>query len=398
MSSAISARARSIEESVTLAVTARAKALRAAGEPVIGLGAGEPDFPTPDHVVEEAQRAAADPAMHRYTPAAGLPELREAIADKTKRDSGLDVSPSQVLVTNGGKQALYEVFQTLLGPGDEALLPAPYWVSYPEQIRLAGAQPVVVPTTSEQGYRVGVDDLDAAVTDRTKLLVFVSPSNPTGAVYPKDETAEIGQWAADRGIWVVTDEIYEHLVYGGAEAASLPVVAPSARERCVVVNGVSKTYAMTGWRVGWIVGPEDVVTAAARVQSHLTSNVSNVAQRAAFAALTGPQEPVVAMREAFDRRRKLAVSRLRGIDGVDCPEPFGAFYVFPDVRGAFGRRIGDQEVGSSIDLAGALLEEAKVAVVPGEGFGGPGCVRISYALADDELAEGLDRIGRALTG
>ncbi|MDP8929489.1 MAG: pyridoxal phosphate-dependent aminotransferase [Actinomycetota bacterium] len=394
--SPLSDRVRRIQESATLAVSMKAKGLKAAGEPVIGFGAGEPDFPTPDHIVVAAQQAATDPVAHHYSPASGLPELREAIVHKTRRDSGLQLTLDQVLVTNGGKQALYEVFQTLLGPGDEALLPAPYWVSYPEQIRLAGAEPVVVPTAAASGYRVSVDQLEALLTERTKLLVFVSPSNPTGAVYPPKEVAAVGRWAAKRGLWVVTDEIYEHLVYGDAEFASMPVVAPELADRCVVVNGVAKSYAMTGWRVGWLAGPREVVAAATRIQSHLTSNVCNVAQRAALAALTGPQQCVEDMRMTFDRRRQLTVERVSSIGGVVCPEPFGAFYAFPDCSAVLGRHLAGRRIDSAFDLADALLEVAKVAVVPGDPFGGPGCLRISYALGDGDLADGLDRIAKAL--
>ncbi len=394
----VSERVSRIEPSATLAVSQKAKALKAAGEHVIGFGAGEPDFATPVNVVEAAQRAAADRRMHGYTPAGGLPELREAIAEKTIRDTGYEAGASQVLVTNGGKQALYEVFQTLLDPGDEVLLPAPYWVSYPEQIRLAGASPVVVPTSAEDGYTATVDRLERHRTDRTKVLLFVSPSNPTGAVYDPEAVAEIGRWAVDNDLWVVTDEIYEHLVYGDAEFASMPVVVPALRDRCIIVNGVSKTYAMTGWRVGWALGPEDVISAATTVQSHLSSNVGNVAQAAALEAITGPQEIVDTMRAAFDRRRKLTVERLRAVDGVVCPEPRGAFYAFPDVSGLLDRDIGGTNVSTSVEFAAALLEAVKVAVVPGEGFGAPGCVRLSYALSDDELEEGLDRIATAVSG
>ncbi len=393
---AVSARAREIEESVTLAVSARAKELRAAGEPVVGFGAGEPDFPSPAHVVEAAQRAAADPDNHHYSPAGGLPQLKQAIVDKTARDSGLELTPRQVLVSNGGKQSLYLAFQALLDPGDEVIVVAPYWVTYPEQIRLAGATPVVVQTDAASGFRTTVDDLDRAWTERTALLLFVSPSNPTGAVYHPDEVAAIGAWAADRGIWVLTDEIYEHLVYGDAESSSMPVVAPEIAERCIVANGVAKTYAMTGWRVGWIVGPDEVIAAATRIQSHLSSNVCNVAQHAALAALTGPQDRVGQMRAAFDRRRRLTVKRLGEIDGVECPEPHGAFYAFPDVSGVLGRELGGRHVDTSLDLAGALLDTVQVALVPGEGFGAPGCVRISYALSDEELTVGLDRLVDAL--
>ncbi|MFN2557507.1 MAG: pyridoxal phosphate-dependent aminotransferase [Nitriliruptorales bacterium] len=394
--SSLSDRVLRIQESATLAVSMKAKGLKAAGEPVIGFGAGEPDFPTPGHIVLAAQQAAMDTLNHHYSPAAGLPQLREAIADKTRRDSGLDVTLDQVLVTNGGKHALYEVFQTLLGPGDEALLPAPYWVSYPEQIRLAGAEPVIVPTTAESGYRASVDQFEAKLTERTRLLVFVSPSNPTGAVYPPDEVAAVGRWAAERGLWVITDEIYEHLVYDGAEFVSMPVVAPEIADRCVIVNGTAKSYAMTGWRVGWLVGPREVVAAATRIQSHLTSNVCNVAQWAAYAALTGPQQCVADMRQAFDRRRQLTMEGVRSLDGVVCPEPLGAFYAFPDCSGLFGRHLAGRRIDSAFDLADALLDVAKVALVPGDAFGGPGCVRMSYALGDDDLAEGLERIAKAL--
>ncbi|MDP9023570.1 MAG: pyridoxal phosphate-dependent aminotransferase [Actinomycetota bacterium] len=392
----LAARVRRIEASVTLAVTAKARALRAAGEPVIGFGAGEPDLPSPDHVVEAAQRACADPAMHHYSAAPGLGSLREAIAEKTARDSGLEASPATVVVTNGAKQALYETFQVLLDPGDEVLLVAPYWVTYPEQIALAGGRTVVVPTDAGSGYRASVEELDAAVTDRTKALMFVSPSNPTGAVYPPEEVAAIGRWAAGRGLWVVTDEIYEHLVYGDARFVSMPVVAPEVADHCVVVNGVSKTYSMTGWRVGWLIAPVEVADAAATVQSHLSSNVANVAQAAATAALTGPQDRVAEMRVAYDRRRTVTVDRLRAIDGVVCPEPHGGFYVFPDCSRLLGMEFGGRRVDSTVELAEVLLDVAKVAVVPGEGFGAPGGLRISYALGDDELIEGLERLTQAL--
>ncbi|MBW3562027.1 MAG: pyridoxal phosphate-dependent aminotransferase [Actinobacteria bacterium] len=395
--SRLSDRVTRIEPSATLAVSQKAKAMRAAGEDVIGFGAGEPDFPTAPHIVEAARRAAADPRMHGYTPAAGLPELREAVADKTRRDSGYDVTSSQVLITNGGKQALYEVFQALIDPGDEVLVPAPYWVSYPEQIRLAGGQPVVVSTSVEDDFTTSVEQLDRALTDRTKALLFVSPSNPTGTVYEPQVVEAIGRWAADNGLWVVTDEIYEHLVYGDAEFSSMPVLVPDLQDRCVVVNGVAKTYAMTGWRVGWAMGPADLIGAATRVQSHLSSNVSNVAQAAAIEALTGPQDVVATMREAFDRRRKFAVDRLRAIPGVVCPEPRGAFYAFPDVSSVLGRTIGGVRVETTLALAAALLDAVKVALVPGEGFGAPGCVRISYAISDEALEEGLDRLAAALT-
>jgi aspartate aminotransferase len=385
-----------MEASPTLAVDARAKALKAAGEPVIGFGAGEPDFPTPANIVEAAQRAAADPVTHRYSPAAGLPALREAIAEKTRRDTGFEVTAEQVTVTNGGKHALYNVFQALVDPGDEVLIPAPYWVSYPAQVELADGVPVAVPTTKETGFRASVEQLEAHRTDRTKVLVFVSPSNPTGAVYPADEIAAIGAWAAEHGLWVVTDEIYEHLIYGGATMSSLPVVAPEAAERVVVVNGVAKTYAMTGWRVGWSICPAAIAKGIGKLQSQITSNVANVAQHAALEAITGPQDAVAEMREAFDRRRRLAVAELSAIDGVEVVEPEGAFYVFPSFEGALGREIAGRRVDDTLALAEVLLEEAKVALVPGEAFGAPGYARLSYALGDDDLTEGISRIAELL--
>ena len=381
-----------------MAVEARAKALKAAGEDVIGFGAGEPDFPTPEHVVEAAAAACRDPRNHHYTPTAGLPELREAIAAKTLRDSGLQVAASQVLVTNGGKQAVEGAFATLLDPGDEVLLPAPYWTTYPEAVRLAGGVPVEVPTTPESGYKVSVAQLEAAVSPRTKVLLFVSPSNPTGAVYDEAETMAIATWADERGLWALTDEIYEHLVYRDAKANSVPVVLPEIAERCIVVNGVAKTYAMTGWRVGWLIGPTDVVKAATNIQSHATSNVCNVAQRAALAAVTGPLDCVQEMRSVYDRRRQAIVSALATLPGVLCPEPFGAFYAFPSFAGLLGKPLGHEgrTVTTTLQLAEIVLEEAKVAFVPGEAFGAPGCGRFSYALADDDLAEGMERLAKLL--
>jgi aspartate/methionine/tyrosine aminotransferase len=392
----VSARVGAVSESATLAIDAKAKALRAAGEDVIGFGAGEPDFPTPAHIVEAAVAACRDPKNHRYTPASGLPELREAIAAKTARDTGFAVKASQVLVTNGGKQAVEEAFATLLDPGDEVLMPAPYWTTYPEAIRLAGGVPVEVPTTPESGYKVSVSQLEAALTPRTKVLLFVSPSNPTGAVYDELETRAIGTWADERGLWVITDEIYEHLVYGSARMYSMPVLVPALADRCVVVNGVAKTYAMTGWRVGWLIGPDDVVKAAGNLQSHATSNVCNVAQRAALAALTGPLTDVAEMRAVYDRRRRAIVAALSELPGVLCPEPEGAFYAFPSFAGALGQPLGPGRAApaSTLELAELVLEEAKVAFVPGEAFGAPGCGRFSYALADDDLAEGMARLAK----
>ena len=394
--SRISARIAAISESATLAVDAKAKALKAAGEPVIGFGAGEPDFPTPAHVVEAAVAACRTPRFHKYTPAAGLPELREAIAVKTKRDSGYEVGASQVLVTNGGKHAVYNAFATLLDPGDEVLLPAPYWTTYPEPIRLAGGVPVVLPTDEGTGFRVTVDRLEAAVTDRTKVLVFVSPSNPTGAVYPRDEVEAIGRWAADRGIWVVTDEIYEHLTYGDNEFHSIAALVPELADRCIVLNGVAKTYAMTGWRVGWMVGPKDVIAASANLQSHATSNVANVSQAAALAAVSGDLTAVAEMRSAFERRGRTMHQLLSGIPGVHVLEPQGAFYAFPNLSSFVGRTIRGVTPADTVELCGVLLDEAKVALVPGEAFDAPGYARMSFALGDDDLGEGCERIADLL--
>ncbi len=388
----VSRRIAAIAESATLAVDAKAKAMKAAGEPVVGFGAGEPDFPTPPHVVEAAIEACRNPANHRYSPTAGLPELRRAIADKTARDSGFGCIPSQVLVTNGGKHAVYNTFQALLDPGDEVLLPAPYWTTYPEAIALAGGQEIVLGTTAEAGFRVTVDQLEAARTSNTKVLLFVSPSNPTGAVYPVEEVEAIGRWAVEHGIWVVTDEIYEHLTFGDHEFASMPARVPALADRCVVLNGVAKTYAMTGWRVGWMIGPEDVIAAATNLQSHSTSNVANVTQRAALAAVTGDLSAVAMMRDAFERRGKTMHSMLSNIPGVMCVEPQGAFYCFPSFEGVLGRELGGRVVTSTLELAEVLLDVAKVAIVPGEAFGAAGYARLSFALGDDDLEVGVQRI------
>jgi aspartate aminotransferase len=390
--SRISRRAAAVSASATLAVDAAAKALQAAGEHVIGFGAGEPDFPTPQAIVEAAEAACANPIYHHYTPTAGLPALRSAIADKTRRDSGFDVQASQVLVTNGGKQAVSNAFTVLCDPGDEVLIPAPYWTTYPESVILSGGVPVAVPSDESTGFRVSVDDLEAALTPRTKVLLFVSPSNPTGAVYPRDAIEEIGRWAVERGLWVLTDEIYEHLVYGSATHHSMPVVVPELADTCLVVNGVAKTYAMTGWRVGWMIGPADAVTAATNLQSHQTSNVANVSQAAALCAVSGDLSAVAMMGEAFDRRRKTIVGMLNDIDGVECVEPEGAFYAFPSVKGLLGREIRGQRPTTSAELAALCIAEAKVAVVPGEAFGAPGYFRMSYALGDEDLAEGVRRL------
>ena len=394
---AISQRALGVAESATMAISAKAKELKAQGEPVIGYGAGEPDFPTASSIVEAAREAALDPRYHRYSPVAGLPELREAIAAKTLRDTGWDVDPGRVVVTNGGKQAVYLAFQTLVDQGDEVLVPAPYWVTYPESVKLAGGVAVAVPTDETTGFTASVEHLEAALTDRTKALVFVSPSNPTGAVYPRALMAEIGAWAADRGIWVLTDEIYEHLIYDGGEAHSMPVVAPEIADRTVVVNGVAKTYAMTGWRVGWLIGPPSVAAGASRVQSHLSSNVANVSQMAALAALRGSLDVVVEMRNAFEQRRDTMVQMLNDVPGVECAVPGGAFYAFPNMTGLLGRPLNGRTAATTLELAALLLEEIQIAMVPGEAFGAPGYARFSFALSDSDLVEGLSRL-QALVG
>jgi aspartate aminotransferase len=393
----VSQRIGAIAESATLAVDAKAKALKAAGRPVVVFGAGEPDFPTPDYIVAAAVAAAQDPKNHRYTPAGGLPELKEAIAHKTLRDSGVSVSANQVLVTNGGKQAIYNAFATLLDPGDEVIVPAPYWTTYPEAIRLGGGVPVDVVTDETTGYLATVEQLEAARTERTKVLLFVSPSNPTGAVYSPEQVEAIGRWALENGLWVLTDEIYEHLVYGDARFTSILKAVPELADRTVIVNGVAKTYAMTGWRVGWLIGPSDVIKAATNLQSHATSNVSNVAQVAALAAVSGDLSAVAEMRLAFDRRRQTIVKMLNEIPGVLCPEPQGAFYVYPSVKDLIGKEIRGQRPASSAELATLILDEAEVAVVPGEALGTPGHLRLSYALSDADLVEGVERLQKLLS-
>ena len=390
----LSSRIAAIAESATLKVDAKAKALIAEGRPVVSYGAGEPDFPTPAHVVEAAVAAARDPRNHRYSPAAGLPDLREAIAEKTLRDSGTTVSPSQVIVTNGGKQAVYQSFAALLDDGDEVILPAPYWTTYPEAIALAGGVTVEVFAGADQEYKVTVDQLEAARTERTKVLLFCSPSNPTGAVYTRDEVTAVATWALEHGVWIISDEIYQDLTYDGVEAVSVTEAVPEVADQTILVNGVAKTYAMTGWRVGWMVGPADVVAGAANLQSHLSSNVSNVSQRAALAALTGPQDEVEVMRRAFDARRATIVRELNSIDGVVTPTPQGAFYVYPDVSGLLGREWGGVTPTTSLELADLILEQADVAVVPGEAFGPSGYLRLSYALGDAPLLEGVQRLQR----
>jgi len=392
----ISRRIAAIAESATLAVDGKAKALKAAGRPVIGFGAGEPDFPTPEYIVEAAIAAAAKPANHRYTPTPGLPELRDAIVAKTKRDSNLDITADQVLVTNGGKQAVYQAFATIIDQGDEVILPSPYWTTYPECIKLAGGIAVEVFADESQNYLVTVDQLESVRTSKTKALLFCSPSNPTGSVYSPEAVKAIGEWALKNGIWVITDEIYEHLLYDGAKAPSMPVVVPELKDQCIILNGVAKTYAMTGWRVGWMVGPKDVIKAATNLQSHLSSNVSNISQRAAIAALTGDLTAVKEMGVAFDRRRKLIVKMLNEIPGVNCPTPTGAFYVYPSVKGVLGKEIRSKRPNTSAELAALILDEVEVAAVPGEAFGPSGYLRFSYALSDEDIVEGITRVQKLL--
>jgi aspartate aminotransferase len=392
VSQRISPRISAIAESATLKVDAKAKALKAEGKKVVSFAAGEPDFPTPDHIVEAAIVAARDPKNHRYTPAIGLPDLREAIAEKTKKDSGTEIPASQIVVTNGGKQAVYQAFQVVVGEGDEVLLPSPYWTTYPEAIALAGGVTVEVFAGSDQDYKVTVAQLEQARTSKTKALLFCSPSNPTGSVYTKAEVAAIGNWAKEHGIWVITDEIYQNLSYDGEKAYSITEVVPELLDQTILVNGVAKSFAMTGWRVGWMAGPADAMKAAANLQSHLSSNVNNIAQRAALAALTGPMDEVEKMLEAFDRRRKLAVAELSKIPNWIAPTPKGAFYVYSDVKGLLGKTWRGKSISTSLELCDFILDEAEVALVPGEAFGPSGYVRMSYALGDEEILEGIKRL------
>ena len=393
----VSKRIAAIAESATLAVDAKAKALKAAGRPVIGFGAGEPDFPTPDYIVSAAAQAAAVVANHRYTPTPGLPDLREAIVAKTKRDSNYEITADQVLVTNGGKQAVYQAFATIVDAGDEVILPSPFWTTYPECIKLAGGKAVEVFADESQNYLVSVEQLEAVRTPKTKALLFCSPSNPTGSVYSPEQVKAIGEWALKNNIWIIADEIYEHLLYDGAKAPSMPVVVPGLADTTIILNGVAKTYAMTGWRVGWMIGPKDVIKAATNLQSHLTSNVSNVSQRAAIAALSGDLSAVHKMGEAFDRRRKLIVGLLNEIPGFQCPMPTGAFYVYPSVKGVLGKTIRGKVANTSAELATIILDEVEVAAVPGEAFGPSGYLRFSYALGDEDIVEGIGRIKKLLT-
>ena len=397
MNSRISTRIAAIAESATLAVDAKAKALKAAGRPVIGFGAGEPDFPTPEYIVEAAASATRVTSNHRYSPTAGLPELRQAIVVKTMRDSHYEITSDQVLVTNGGKQAVYQAFATIINEGEEVLLPSPYWTTYPECIKLAGGIAVEVFADETQNYLVTLEQLEAARTNKTKAILFCSPSNPTGAVYSPTQVRAIGEWAVAHNIWVISDEIYEHLLYDGATAPSMPVLVPALANTSIILNGVAKTYAMTGWRVGWMIGPKDIIKAATNLQSHLTSNVSNVSQRAAIAAVSGNLEAVHTMGEAFDRRRRLIVGLLNEIPGFNCPTPSGAFYVYPSVKGVLGKTIRGKTPHTSAELATVLLEEVEVAAVPGEAFGPSGYLRFSYATSDDDIIEGIGRIKKLIT-
>ncbi|MFZ9796739.1 MAG: pyridoxal phosphate-dependent aminotransferase [Candidatus Nanopelagicales bacterium] len=392
MAKEISDRVLAIAESATLAVDAKAKALKAQGRPVIGFGAGEPDFPTPSHIVEAAQKAASEVSNHRYSPTPGLANLREAIAKAATKDDGLEFKSEEVVVTNGGKQAIFNTMATLINPGDEVLLQAPYWVTYPEAVQIFGGKPVVINSDETTNYKINVDDLEKAYTNKTKMLIFVSPSNPTGTVYTPEEVKEIGEWALSKNIWVMTDEIYQHLIYEGSKFSSIVGLVPGLKDRCVIVNGVAKTYAMTGWRVGWTIGPKEFTKASINLQSHMTSNVNNIAQQAAYAALTGPQDILKTMLDSFDNRRKTIVKMLNEINGFVCPEPGGAFYVYPSVKKVLGKTINGKTINSSLDLANIALEEVDVALVPGEAFGTPGYIRMSYALSDKDLVEGVTRL------
>ena len=392
MAKEISDRVLAIAESATLAVDAKAKALKAQGRPVIGFGAGEPDFPTPAHIVEAAQKAASEVSNHRYSPTPGLANLREAIANAATKDDGLEFKADEVVVTNGGKQAIFNTMATLINPGDEVLLQAPYWVTYPEAVQIFGGKPVVINSNETTNYKINVNDLEKAYTNKTKMLIFVSPSNPTGTVYTPQEVKEIGQWAKSKNIWVMTDEIYQHLIYEGSQFSSIVGLVPELKDKCVIVNGVAKTYAMTGWRVGWTIGPKEFTKASINLQSHMTSNVNNIAQQAAFAALTGPQDILKTMLNAFNNRRKTIVKMLNEINGFMCPEPGGAFYVYPSVKNVLGKTINGKTINSSLDLANIALEESDVALVPGEAFGTPGYIRMSYALSDKDLIEGVTRL------
>jgi aspartate aminotransferase len=386
-----------IEESATVAITDRARSLRAQGRDVLSFSVGEPDFEPPEHVKEAATRAIRDGRATRYTAARGIPELREAIAaDSARRRGGVRHTIDEIVVSVGGKHALFNLALSLYEPGDEVIIPAPYWVSYPDQVRLAGAEPVIVATTAASGLRLTPEALSAAITPRTKALLLCSPSNPTGSAYSAAELRALADVMAPHGFWIVVDEIYARLVYGGFEQRSLLEVAPELRDRIVVIDGVSKSFAMTGYRIGWMLCPAHVARACEKIQAQATTNAAAVSQWAAEAALRGGDEPVERMCRAFEARRDRVLEQLRGIEGLRCPTPEGAFYVFPDVRAFFGRYAGGRVVSDDVALCEYLLDEAGCALVPGAAFGAPGHVRMSYAASTESLDEGLARIRAAL--
>jgi aspartate/methionine/tyrosine aminotransferase len=391
----VSRRAQRIGLSPTLRISAQATALRAAGVDVLDFSAGQPDFPTPSGVKEAGRKAIAEDKT-RYTPNAGLPELRRAIAVEIERVRGLCYAPEQVLVSSGAKASLYFAFQALIDPGDEVLLPAPYWVSYPDQIRLAEGTPVLVPCSDADGFKLRREALEAAITPRTRGLVLNYPSNPSGACYTREELEPIAEVCLRRELWVVADEIYSRLLYDGRRFTSIAALSPEMRERTIVIDGMSKTYSMTGWRIGYAAGPADIVSAMAREQSHVTSNASTIAQWAAIEALASCEEEVARRVVEFQRRRDEVVRLLRGLDGVSCRMPEGAFYAFPQVAARFGQRAGQVTIDSAQRLAEYLLERARVAVVPGEPFGAPQHLRVSYAVSLERIREGVGRIAEAL--
>ena len=392
----LSSRLDPVKPSITLAVSARAGELKAKGIDIISFGAGEPDFDTPEHI-KQAARAALDKGVSRYTHVAGLVELRRAVAAELSRVHRVDLAPDQVLVSTGAKHSLYNLFMALLDPGDEVVILAPYWVSYPDMVLLAGGKPVILPTEAARGFAPEPAALAAAITDRTRAIVINTPSNPTGGVFDADTLRAIGELCAERGVLIVSDDIYRSLVYGGAHYTSIASLSPDIARHTVLVDGVSKTYAMTGWRIGYAAGPVELIRAMGTIQGQSTSNPTHVAQVAALAALTGPQECVAEMRAAFDERRREMVARLRAMPGVTLHEPLGAFYCFPDLSAHVGRRAPSGAViADDVALCNYLVEEGRVAVVPGYGFGAPGFVRLSYACSMGEIRTGLDRMGEAL--
>ncbi len=397
----ISQRARRIKPSPTLAITAKFKAMKADGIDVVGFGAGEPDFDTPEHI-KEAAIEAIKKGMTKYTPVGGIPELKKAIVEKLKKDNDLEYSVDQILVSPGAKYSLYLTMQVLLEEGDVIIIPAPYWVSYSDQSLLADADFRLIQTTEKSGFKISPQDLQKVINDikndglNPKAFLLNSPSNPTGAAYEVEELKEIGQILVENNIWVISDEIYEFLTYDGYKHHSIVALVPSLKEKAVVINGVSKTYSMTGWRIGYAAGPVEVIKAMTNIQSQSTSNPTSISQAAALAALTGPQNCVEEMRKEFDKRRQYIVERLNSIPGISCFKPKGAFYVFPNVSGLFGKKYGDKAINSASDFATYLLDEAKVAVVPGAGFGNDNYIRMSYATSLEEIKKGLDRIEEAV--